>query len=75
MFSPSSAILPLSKSPTVISGFFDETLLEKANGAIEFLEFALNDFIRNLLRFALHLRPINLAFGFYRFPGTSARLT
>src|SRR6266700_1884446 len=34
-------------------GIFDETLLEQANGAIEFLEFALDNFVRNLRRLAL----------------------
>ena len=34
-------------------GIFDEALLEQANGAVEFLEFAFNDFVRNVRRLCL----------------------
>ena len=43
-------------------GIFDEALLEQANGAIEFLEFALDNFVRNVRRLALYLCLVDFAF-------------
>src|SRR5882757_7053097 len=43
-------------------GIFDEALLEQANRAIEFLEFAVDNFVRDLRRFALHLCLVDFAF-------------
>src|SRR5882757_1116670 len=45
-------------------GIFDEALLEQANRAIEFLEFAVDNFVRDLRRFALHLCLVDFAFRF-----------
>src|SRR5437763_10644942 len=48
---------------------FDETLLEQANRAIEFFEFAFHNFVRYMGGLALHLRVIDLALGFDEIPG------
>ena len=36
-------------------GIFNKTLLEQANGAVEFLEFSFDNFVGNILRFAFDL--------------------
>ena len=45
-------------------GIFDETLLEQANCAVEFLEFALDNFVSNVRRLALYLRFVDFALRF-----------
>ena len=43
-------------------GIFDEALFEQAIGAIKFLEFALDNLVRNLRRLALYLCLVDFAF-------------
>src|SRR6516165_9056520 len=43
-------------------GILDEALLEETNTAVEFLEFAVHDFVRNVRRLALYLCFVNFAF-------------
>src|SRR5882757_7501023 len=50
-------------------GIFDEALLDQANGAIEFLEFAVDNFVRDLRRLALYLCLVDFAFRFDQVPG------
>src|SRR6516165_1665351 len=43
-------------------GILDEALLEETNTAVEFLEFAVHDFVRNVRRLALYLCLVDVAF-------------
>jgi len=45
-------------------GILDETLLEQANCAVEFLEFALDNLVRYVCRLALYLRLVDFALRF-----------
>src|SRR3954471_6977818 len=45
-------------------GIFDEALLEQTNCAVKLLQFAVDNFVRNVRRLALHLCLIDFTFRF-----------